>query len=158
MYCRFLILTQSAVPFSSRYWPCLRFATNPSRSCEARAVSSPTEIDVVGHRVVHGGPAFEDPVLITPKVKSAIASVSAFAPLHNRAELEGMEIIEQLLGAVSQVAVFDTGFHKTMPLAAAVYPGPYEWFTAGIRRYGFHGINHKYCARRAAHRLHRDPK
>jgi acetate kinase len=125
---------------------------------EARAVSSPTEIDVVGHRVVHGGPAFEDPVLITPKVKSAIANVSAFAPLHNRAELEGMEIIEQLLGAVPQVAVFDTGFHKKMPLAAAVYPGPYEWFTAGIRRYGFHGINHKYCARRAAHLLHRDPK
>src|SRR5438270_6408552 len=125
---------------------------------EARAVSSPTEIDVVGHRIVHGGPAFEDPVLITPKVKSAIASVSAFAPLHNRAELEGMEIIEQLVGAVSQVAVFDTGFHKKMPLAAAVYPGPYEWFTAGIRRYGFHGINHKYCARRAAHLLHRDPK
>lgn len=123
---------------------------------EASAVSSLSEIDVVGHRVVHGGPAFEDPVVITAEVKSAIAGVSAFAPLHNRAELEGVEIIEKLLGIVPQVAVFDTGFHKKMPLAAAVYPGPYEWFAAGIRRYGFHGINYKYCIRRAAQLLHRD--
>lgn len=123
----------------------------------ARALASPSEIDVVGHRVVHGGPHFEDPVFVTPEVKSAIAGVSAFSPLHNRAELEGMETIVQVLGAVPQVAVFDTGFHKDMPLSAAVYPGPYEWFTAGIRRYGFHGINHKYCARRAAHLLHKDP-
>jgi len=125
---------------------------------EAKAVASRTEINVVGHRVVHGGPRFEDPVVITAEVKSEIAGVAAFAPLHNRAELEGMEIIEELLGAVPQVAVFDTGFHKKMPLPAAVYPGPYEWFALGIRRYGFHGINHKYCARRAAHLLRRDPK
>jgi len=125
---------------------------------EASAVSSLSEIDVVGHRIVHGGPAFEDPVVITAAVKSAIAAVSAFAPLHNRAELEGVEIIQKLLGTVQQVAVFDTGFHKKMPLSAAVYPGPYEWFAAaGIRRYGFHGINHKYCARRAAQLLRRDP-
>jgi acetate kinase len=124
---------------------------------EAAAVSSLSEIDVVGHRVVHGGPEFEDPVVITAAVKSAIAGVSAFAPLHNRAELEGVEIIEKLLGAVPQVAVFDTGFHKRMPLSASVYPGPYEWLAAGIRRYGFHGINHKYCARRAAQLLRRDP-
>jgi acetate kinase len=124
---------------------------------DASAVSSLSEIDVVGHRIVHGGPAFEDPVVITAEAKSAIAAVSAFAPLHNRAELEGVEIIEKLLGAVRQVAVFDTGFHKKMPLSAAVYPGPYEWFAAGIRRYGFHGINHKYCARRAAQLLRRDP-
>ena len=124
---------------------------------EAAAISSLSEIDVVGHRVVHGGPEFEDPVVITAAVKSAIAGVSAFAPLHNRAELEGIEIIEKLLGAVPQVAVFDTGFHKKMPLSAAVYPGPYEWLAAGIRRYGFHGINHEYCARRAAQLLRRDP-
>jgi len=124
---------------------------------DASAVSSLSEIDVVGHRIVHGGPAFEDPVVITAEAKSAIAAVSAFAPLHNRAELEGVEIIEKVLGAVRQVAVFDTGFHKKMPLSAAVYPGPYEWFAAGIRRYGFHGINHKYCARRSAQLLGRDP-
>ncbi len=124
---------------------------------ESKAIDSPSEIDLVGHRVVHGGPHFEDPVVITAEVKSAIANVSAFAPLHNRAELEGMETIEKLLGAVPQVAVFDTGFHKKMPLSAAVYPGPYAWFAAGIRRYGFHGINHKYCARRAAQILRQDP-
>src|ERR1700730_11282640 len=124
---------------------------------EASAVSSLSEIDVVGHRIVHGGPAFEDPVVITAEATSAIAAVSAIAPLHNRAQLEGVDTIEKLLGAVRQVAVFDTGFHKKMPLAAAVYPGPYEWFAAGIRRYGFHGINHKYCARRAAQLLRRDP-
>src|SRR4029077_8438924 len=120
---------------------------------EASAVSSLSEIDVVGHRIVNGGPAFEDPVVITAEVKSAIAAVSAIAPLHNRAELESVDIIEKLLGTVRQVAVFDTGFHKKIPLAAAVYPGPYEWLAAGIRRYGFHGINHKYCSRRAAQLL-----
>src|SRR5712692_864011 len=125
-------------------------------SGETQALATASEIDVVGHRVVHGGPKYEQPVLITPDVKSEIASVSAFAPLHNRAELESVEIIEQLLGAVPQVAVFDTGFHRKMPLSAAVYPGPYEWFAGGIRRYGFHGINHRYCAARAAQLLHRD--
>jgi acetate kinase len=86
-------------------------------------------------------------------VKSAIAGVSAFAPLHNRAELEAIEEIEKLFSGIKQIAVFDTGFHKTLPLPAAVYPGPYEWYAAGIRRYGFHGINHKYCTRRAAQML-----
>jgi len=125
---------------------------------KTRVLASPAEIEVVGHRVVHGGPHFEDPVFITPEVKSAIASVSAFAPLHNRAELQGMEIVEKLLAKVPQVAVFDTGFHKKMPLPAAIYPGPFEWFNEGIRRYGFHGINHKYCAQRAAQLLRREPK
>ena len=125
---------------------------------EASVVESPSKIDVVGHRVVHGGPQFEDPVVVTAEVKAAIAGVSAFAPLHNRAELEGIETVGKLLGPVPQVAVFDTGFHKKMPLSAAVYPGPYEWFAAGIRRYGFHGINHKYCARRAAQLLHKKLK
>jgi acetate kinase len=122
---------------------------------DTRAVSAPSEVDVVGHRVVHGGPDYETPVLITPAVKSAIAEVSAFAPLHNRSELEGMEIVERLLGAVPQIAVFDTGFHRKMPLAAKVYAGPYEWFAEGIYRYGFHGINHQYCAGRAARLLGR---
>ena len=125
---------------------------------QTRAISSPSEIDVVGHRVVHGGPQYEEPVVVTPEVKLAIAGVSAFAPLHSRAELEGMEIAGRLLGNVPQVAVFDTGFHRNMPLEAAVYPGPYEWYEGGIRRYGFHGINHHYCAGRAAQLLGADLK
>jgi acetate kinase len=122
----------------------------------ARAVGSVSEIDVVGHRVVHGGPHFEDPVLVTPEVRSAITDASALAPLHIRAELEGMEIVESLLGPVPQIAVFDTGFHRQMPLYAQTYPGPYSWFKSGIRRYGFHGINHEYCAGRAAQLLGRE--
>jgi acetate kinase len=120
---------------------------------DSRGVEKPSEIRVVGHRIVHGGSRFHDPVVITDEVKRAIASASAIAPLHNRAELEAIELIEGLMGRVPQVAVFDTGFHQHLPLAAAVYPGPYEWFQRGIRRYGFHGINHQYCARRAAHLL-----
>jgi len=123
---------------------------------DARVVSAPSEIDVVGHRVVHGGRRYDDPVVITPEVKLAIARVSAFAPLHNRAEMEGMEITEKLLGPVPQIAVFDTGFHRKMPPAAMVYPGPYEWVADGIHRYGFHGINHQYCAGRAARLLGRE--
>ncbi len=123
-------------------------------SGQTRVLSSVAEIDVVGHRIVHGGPQYEEPVLITPEVTSGIAEASVFAPLHNRAELEGVGIIEKLLGLVPQVAVFDTGFHRKMPLPAVVYPGPYDWFKAGICRYGFHGINHQYCAGRAAQLLH----
>src|SRR5207302_4968351 len=123
---------------------------------KTRAVTSRVEIDVAGHRVVHGGPNYEEPILLTSEVKSGIAKISAFAPLHNRAELEGMEVIEKLLGPVPQVAVFDTGFHRRMPQAAVVYPGPYQWFESGIHRYGFHGINNQYCATRAAQLLRRD--
>jgi len=122
-----------------------------------RAVGSAAEIEVVGHRVVHGGPNYDEPTRLTAEVKAEIAKVSVFAPLHNRAELEGMAIVEKLLGAVPQVAVFDTGFHRTLPPYAFVYPGPYRWLEEGIRRYGFHGINHQYCAERAAQLLRRDP-
>ncbi len=118
-----------------------------------RIIEGPSEIRVVGHRIVHGGSKFRDPIVITDEVKSAIAGASAFAPLHNRAELEAVELIEGLMGRIPQVAVFDTGFHQHLPPAAAIYPGPYKWFQRGIRRYGFHGINHEYCARRAAQLL-----
>jgi acetate kinase len=120
---------------------------------KVRVLSSLSEIGVVGHRVVHGGQEYERPTVITSEVKAAIERLSVFAPLHNRAELEGIEIIEKQIGAVLQVAVFDTGFHRHLPEAAAVYPGPYEWLAQGIRRYGFHGINHQYCARRTAQLL-----
>ena len=136
----------------------VRHLLRTARDGKTRAVGSVTEIEAVGHRIVHGGPHFEDPVVVTPEVRAAIASVSPLAPLHIRAELEGMEIIESVLGAVPQIAVFDTGFHRQMPKAAATYPGPYEWVEKGIRRYGFHGINHKYCADRAAQLLGKDPK
>ena len=127
-------------------------------SGNGRAIASVSEIDAVGHRIVHGGPHLNKPVAITPEVHSTIASVSQFAPLHIPAELEGVKIVEGLLGDVPQIAVFDTGFHRQMPLAAETYPGSYDWYDRGIRRYGFHGINHQYCAGRAAQMLGRDLK
>jgi acetate kinase len=121
-----------------------------------RVLSAPSEIDVIGHRIVHGGKDLDTATAITPEVKSAIARMSVFAPLHNRAELDGIEIIEKRVGEVLQVAVFDTGFHSRLPEPAAVYAGPYEWVAQGIRRYGFHGINHQYCAERTGQLLGRD--
>jgi acetate kinase len=125
---------------------------------ELRAVSSVSEIAAVGHRVVHGGPNFEEPVLITPEVRDAIASVAELAPLHTAAALEGVQMVDDVFKDVPQIAVFDTGFHRQMPLQSAVYPGPYRWFENRIRRYGFHGINHQYCAGRAANLLKKDLK
>ncbi|MFM7189285.1 MAG: acetate/propionate family kinase, partial [Microcystaceae cyanobacterium] len=109
-----------------------------------------TEIQMVGHRVVHGGAQYTQATIIDPSVKATIQELFPLAPEHNPAHLEGITAIEQVLGAVPQVAVFDTAFHSQMPLATAVYPIPYEWFTQGVRRYGFHGISHQYCAQRAA--------
>ena len=120
-----------------------------------QVISALSEIDVVGHRVVHGGRAYQESVLVTPEVKETIDRLSALAPSHNPANLEGMELMEKLLDDVPQVAVFDTAFHSTIPNVAAVYPGPYEWIEQNIRRYGFHGISHRYCAQRAAHMLNR---
>jgi acetate kinase len=125
-------------------------------SGKTKSVSGSSDIDVVGHRVVHGGPHHFEPAVVNDDVRAAIENVSVFAPLHNRAELEGMQIVEEVLGPLTQIAVFDTGFHHHMPLAAATYPGPYEWLEQGIRRYGFHGINHQYCAERAARLMRRD--
>jgi acetate kinase len=120
------------------------------KTCVLRSYS---EIDVVGHRIVNGGRSFSRPTVITPEVKAGIEQMAVFAPLHNRVELEGIALVEKLCGAVPQVAVFDTGFHSSLPDAAAVYPGPYDWAEQGIRKFGFHGINHQYCARRAAQLL-----
>ncbi|MBE9035263.1 acetate kinase [aff. Roholtiella sp. LEGE 12411] len=121
-----------------------------------KVIGQLSEIDVVGHRVVHGGQDYRHSVVITEDVKKAIARLSNLAPAHNPAALEGIEAIEKSLENVTQIAVFDTGFHATLPEAAAIYPGPYEWIEQGIRRYGFHGISHQYCSQRAAHILGRD--
>jgi acetate kinase len=117
----------------------------------------PSEIDAVGHRVVHGGREYSQPVRVDATVKAAIARLSTLAPVHNPANLEGIEAVERILGhKVPQFAVFDTAFHSNLPDAAAIYPGPYAWVEKGIRRYGFHGISHQYCTRRAAQLLQRD--
>src|ERR1022692_3975910 len=125
-------------------------------SQKAQAVAALSAVDVVAHRIVNGGSEFKDPALITPEVKTAIARMASLAPLHNSVELDGIDIIAKRFGSVPQVAVFDTGFHSQLPESAYVYPGPYEWLARGIRRYGFHGINHQYCAERTAQLLGKD--
>ncbi len=125
-------------------------------SGKTQVLAQPSDIDIVGHRIVHGGQEFRESTLITPTVKDAIRHLSSYAPLHNPINLEGIEAVERILPHVPQVAVFDTAFHSQLPMATVVYPGPYEWFEDGIRRYGFHGISHQYCAGRAAQILGRD--
>jgi len=120
-------------------------------------LSGPDEIDVVGHRVVHGARAYSRSTLISPAVKTVIAQLSSLAPAHNPPALAGIAVAGRVLGETPQVAVFDTAFHSTIPDAAAVYPGPYVWVEEGVRRYGFHGISHAYSAGRAAQLLGRDP-
>jgi acetate kinase len=122
----------------------------------AAVLGNPSEIEAIGHRIVHGGPTLTEPTLITPDVRQAISKVSAIAPLHNVAGLQGIDLATRLFPNVPQIAVFDTGFHRTLPMEAKVYAGPYAWYESGIRRYGFHGINHEYCAERAAQTLKRD--
>ncbi|MBE9009784.1 acetate kinase [Pseudanabaenaceae cyanobacterium LEGE 13415] len=123
---------------------------------ETKVIQHKSEIEVVGHRIVHGGQQYRQSVRIDQSVKDAIADLARFAPLHNPANLQGIEAIEQSLGDVPQVAVFDTAFHSTLPAAASLYPIPYEWYEKGVQRYGFHGISHQYCANRAAQLLKRD--
>jgi len=125
-------------------------------SGSTRILSQATDIDIVGHRVVHGGSEFEKSTLVTPEVKAAILRMAVLAPLHNPANLEGIEVIERILPNTPQVAVFDTAFHRHMPLEAMVYPGPYDWYEQQIYRYGFHGISHQYCSMRAAQILGKD--
>ena len=123
---------------------------------KTQTINDLNEIDIVGHRVVHGGQDYQQSTLISPDVKKTIARLAVFAPVHNPVNLEGIEAIQNILPNVPQIAVFDTAFHAQLPPAAFVYPGPYEWLENGIRRYGFHGISHQYCARRAAEILGRD--
>jgi acetate kinase len=104
----------------------------------------------VGHRIVHGG-EFSAPVRITSAVRSRISALGELAPLHNPPGLEALAAAESALPQVPHVAVFDTAFHATLPAAAYTYPLPHSWtYTWGIRRYGFHGLSHSYCATRAA--------
>ena len=115
-------------------------------------IASMSEIDAVGHRVVHGGEAFASSVLIDDKVMQAIETCNPLAPLHNPANIIGINACKAALGdKVPQVAVFDTAFHQTMPPVAYTYPIPYEYYENDkMRRYGFHGTSHRFVSARAA--------
>jgi acetate kinase len=120
------------------------------------ALPSLEELRAVGHRVVHGGERFTSAVRITAEVERAIEELAELAPLHNPASLDGINAVKQVLPKVPQVAVFDTAFHATLSEAARTYPVPQKWTREwGIRRYGFHGLSHSYCASQAAKMIDR---
>jgi acetate kinase len=114
-------------------------------------LQSPEDLRAVGHRVVHGGDRYTCAVRVTEEVKRTIDELTELAPLHNPASLEGITAVEQVLPKVPQIAAFDTAFHATLSEAARTYPLPQKWTREWrIRRYGFHGLSHSYCAGQTA--------
>ncbi|MFN6166294.1 MAG: acetate/propionate family kinase [Pseudanabaena sp.] len=118
-------------------------------------IKEPSDVDIIGHRVVHGGAEYRQSTIVNTEVKEAIAKLSVFAPVHNPANLEGMTATENVFGKIPQVAVFDTAFHAHLSPATYTYAIPSKYAEQGIRRYGFHGISHQYCRNRAAQILNR---
>lgn len=133
----------------------LNLLTDPADGC----IKSYDEIDAVGHRVVHGAEKFNKSVLINDEVLQQIKDCYDLAPLHNPANVTGIEAVSSILPNAPQVAVFDTAFHQTMKPAAYMYPLPYRFYTEdGVRRYGFHGTSHRYVSQRVCEILGVDPK
>ncbi len=123
-------------------------------SADHGVISSAKEIDAVGHRVVHGGEKFASSVMIDEQVMDAIRECIPLAPLHNPANIIGIEACRKVMPGVPMVAVFDTAFHQTMPPKAYIYPLPYEYYEEDkVRRYGFHGTSHRFVTQEAAKML-----
>ena len=129
----------------------IQFVIDALTDEDTGVVKSLDEIGAVGHRVVHGGEKFAKSVVVTPEVKAAIAECNDLAPLHNPANLIGIEACESLMPGTPQVVVFDTAFHQTMPEKAYMYGLPYEYYEKyKVRRYGFHGTSHSFVSKRVA--------
>ncbi|HHT68863.1 MAG TPA: acetate kinase [Firmicutes bacterium] len=132
---------------------CLNLLTDPQQG----VIKNVSEIDAVGHRVVHGGESFSDSVLIDDRTKEILDSLAELAPLHNPANVTGIRAAEKIMPKTPQVAVFDTAFHSTIPSHAHLYAIPYTIYQRHkVRRYGFHGTSHKYVSQRAAELMGRD--
>ena len=129
----------------------IQFVIDALTDADTGVVKSLDEIGAVGHRVVHGGEKFAKSVVVTPEVKAAIAECNDLAPLHNPANLIGIEACESLMPGTPQVVVFDTAFHQTMPEKAYMYGLPYEYYEKyKVRRYGFHGTSHSFVSKHTA--------
>lgn len=127
----------------------VQFIFDTLTGAEYGAVKDLSEINAVGHRVVHGGTKFSGSVLIDDAVIAGIKECCDLGPLHNPANLKGIDAVQKLMPGVPQIAVFDTAFHQTMPDYAAMYAIPYKYYEQyGIRRYGFHGTSHRYVSKR----------
>lgn len=125
----------------------LDILTDPELGC----IKSYSEIDAVGHRVVHGAEKFSKSVLLTDEVIQQVKDCYDLAPLHNPANVTGIEAVEEILPGIKQVGVFDTAFHQTMPAKSFMYALPYKYYEEdGVRRYGFHGTSHRYVSQRVA--------
>ena len=126
---------------------------------EKGSVQDKKDIGAIGHRVVQGGEDFSSAILVDDSVKQAIKDNFPLAPLHNPANLTGIEVAEELFPGIPNVAVFDTEFHQTMPPKAFLYALPYEYYKdLRVRRYGFHGTSHKYVAKQAAILMGKKPE
>lgn len=137
----------------------IEFILNTLVSPEYGAIKSLDEINAVGHRMVHGGERFSESVLLNKEVLDAFIACNDLAPLHNPANLKGVNAVSAILPNVPQVGVFDTAFHQTMPDYAYMYAIPYELYEKyGVRRYGFHGTSHRYVSQRVCEFLGADPK
>ena len=137
----------------------IEFILNTLVSPEYGAIKSLDEINAVGHRMVHGGERFSESVLLNKEVLDAFIACNDLAPLHNPANLKGVNAVSAILPNVPQVGVFDTAFHQTMPDYAYMYAIPYELYEKyGVRRYGFHGTSHRYVSQRVCEFLGVDPK
>lgn len=137
----------------------VEFILNTLVHPEYGAIKSLNEIGAVGHRMVHGGERFSKSVLLTKEVLEAFAACNDLAPLHNPANLKGVDAVTAILPNVPQVGVFDTAFHQTMPDYAYLYAIPYELYKKhGIRRYGFHGTSHRYVSQRVCEFLNIKPE
>lgn len=150
-----IILEQPAPDHQHAVENILQILTHPGHGL----ISSVQEIDAVGHRVVHGGEYFQEPVPIDDEVIEILERCSEMAPLHNPPNLMGIKICRKLMPGTVQVAVFDTAFHQTMPDYAYIYALPYKYYIKHrMRKYGFHGTSHKYVSRRAAEMVGKDLK
>lgn len=137
----------------------IEFILNTLVSPEYGAIKSLDEINAVGHRMVHGGERFSESVLLNKEVLDAFIACNDLAPLHNPANLKGVNAVSAILPNVPQVGVFDTAFHQKMPDYAYMYAIPYELYEKyGVRRYGFHGTSHRYVSQRVCEFLGVDPK
>ena len=137
----------------------IEFILNTLVSPEYGAIKSLDEINAVGHRMVHGGERFSESVLLNKEVLDAFIACNDLAPLHNPANLKGVNAVSAILPNVPQVGVFDTAFHQAMPDYAYMYAIPYELYEKyGVRRYGFHGTSHRYVSQRVCEFLGVDPK
>ena len=126
---------------------------------EYAVLKSLDELDAVGHRMVHGGEKFNKSVVLTPEVMEAFTACNDLAPLHNPANIKGVNAVSALLPNITQVGVFDTAFHQTMPDYAYMYALPYELYEKyGVRRYGFHGTSHRYVSQRVCEFLGCSPE